>query len=219
MVELEKVVKHYGAGVEPIRALDGLSLSIASGAFAIVTGPSGSGKTTLLNIIAGLTRPDSGKVRVFGREVLSMPDAELSRFRAEEIGFVFQFQSMLPTLTALENVILPLRFVKGKDGGAERAMELLDKVGLAGRAGAYARELSEGQKRRVCIARALINQPSLLLCDEPTGDLDPETESSIMQIIAGVNNKGATVVMTTHNHELRSFASRALTLEFGHLKD
>ena len=218
MVRLEDVSKGYGSGANAIRALDQVSLGVGSGEFIVLTGPSGSGKTTLLNLIGGLTRPDHGQILVAGQDLLAMPDAELSHFRGRSIGFVFQFQSMLPTLTALDNVRLPRRFAGGPDD-EPGARELLAAVGLADRAGAYVHELSAGQQRRVGIARALVNKPALLLCDEPTGDLDPDTEAVIMAMIAKANREGATVLMTTHNQALSSYASRSLRLEDGRLLD
>jgi len=217
VIRLEKLCKHYGAGDAAIRAVDEVSLQVAANEFVVITGPSGAGKTTLLNLIAGLTRPDQGEVRVAGQDILSLSDAELSRFRARTIGFVFQFQSMMPTLDVLDNVLLPLRFVPGGGSGEVEALalSLLEDMGLGSRAHAFAHELSEGQKRRVCIARALINEPSLLICDEPTGDLDPETEAAIMEVISQARENGATVLMATHNLELREYATISLLIEEG----
>ncbi|MCP4605800.1 MAG: ABC transporter ATP-binding protein [Proteobacteria bacterium] len=197
-----------------MRAADNVTLKIDSGEFAIITGHSGSGKTTLLNLIGGMTLPSSGRISVAGQDILGMADAQLSRFRAEKVGFVFQFPTVFPTLNALDNISLPRRFAALSDDRA-RAGELLEQVGLGERAGAYHFELSEGQKRRVCIARALINEPAVLLCDEPTGDLDPETEEVIMNMISEANKQGATVAMTTHNPALRSRATRNLKIEGG----
>lgn len=235
MIRLEAVSKHYAAGEMTIRAVDEASLELGDHDFVIMTGPSGSGKTTLLNLIAGLTGPDRGTIEVAGQDILSMTDATLSMFRARTIGFVFQFQSMLPTIDALSNVLLPLRFasvgapfqarssgiagpsplLQTRDEGPGYALSLLEKVGLAERAHAYSHELSEGEKRRVCIARALINRPALLLCDEPTGDLDPETESIIMEVIADAHDKGATILMATHNRNLLSYATGTILIENG----
>ena len=217
MIKLEGVKKSYGTTNNIINAVDNVTIDITDSEFVMITGHSGSGKTTLLNIIGGMTRPDQGKVEVAGRDILTMPDSELSRFRANTIGFVFQFQSMLPTLNALDNVRLPLTFAgsKSDDGRAE---SLLEAVGLGDRMEAYARELSAGQQRRVGIARAMINQPSLLLCDEPTGDLDPDAEAVIMDMIAEAHKNGAAVLMTTHNHALRSYATRTLSIVSGEIK-
>lgn len=216
MVRLTQVRKHYGAGASVIRAVDDVSLEVSDGEFIVITGPSGSGKTTLLNLVGGMTRPDSGSIEVKGADMLAMPDAELSRFRARTIGFAFQFQSMIPTLNAIDNVRLPLMFAR-RDDGPDEAEKLLAGVELGDRSRAFAHELSAGQQRRVCIARALVNRPSLLLCDEPTGDLDPETERVIMVMIAAANREGTTVMMTTHNLSLERYASRTLRMRSGRI--
>lgn len=218
MVRLEKVSKCYGSGSNVIRAVCDVSLDVGNGELIIITGPSGSGKTTLLNLIGGMTRPDTGEIIVAGNKLLDMPDARLSGFRAHTIGFVFQFQSMLPSLDALDNVLLPTIFTRREyDKGT--AESLLESVGLGDRMHACAHELSTGQQRRVGIARALINNPALLLCDEPTGDLDRETEAIILDMIVGTNRKGATVIMATHNLQLCSYANRSFTMRSGRLKE
>jgi putative ABC transport system ATP-binding protein len=194
-----------------------VTLAITAGEFVVITGPSGSGKTTLLNLIGGMTRPDAGTVRVAGQDLGGLSDAALSRLRGRSIGFVFQFSSLLTTLTAIENTRLPLMLSGRDDEAAARA--LLARAGLAGRELAYAHELSAGQQRRVGLARALVTAPALLLCDEPTGDLDPETESAIMELLAAANQDGATVIITTHNQSLRSYAGRALNIEAGRVRE
>jgi len=216
IVRLEEVSKHYGKGDSLIRAVDQVSLHLQEGGFVILMGPSGSGKTTLLNLIGGMTRPDNGRIEVAGADMLSMPDRELSLLRARKMGFAFQFQGMLPTLTALENLMLPMHF-SGMGINPRRARRLLEEVGLGGRMGAYAQELSAGQQRRVCMARALVNEPALLLCDEPTGDLDPENEDVIMAMIKEANRGGASVIMTTHNSSLRSHAKRSMWIKDGRI--
>jgi len=213
MIGLDRVSKSYGPSGSIIHALRESSLQVSKGEFI----PSGSGKTTLLNLVGGMTRPDNGTIKVDGKDFGSMADADLARFRAGAIGFVFQFQSMLPTLSALDNVLLPLAFTDNQTDN--KADELLAEVGLAERAQAFAHELSRGQQRRVCVARALSNEPQLLLCDEPTGDLDPDTEIAIMGMIANAHKKDATILMTTHNHELRSYATRNLRIEGGVIKE
>ncbi len=216
MIQLSKVNKHYGSSQNRIRATDDISLKIAAKEFVVITGPSGSGKTTLLNLIGGMTQPTSGEILVSNRDILAMADAELCLFRAETIGFVFQFPTLFPTLNVIENVHLPRRFSK-KTVDEDYAMGLLQKIGLAERNEAYHFELSEGQKQRVCIARALVNKPSLLLCDEPTGDLDSDHEAVIMEMMAHANANGATVLMTTHNLALKSAASRTFHIENGRI--
>ena len=218
MIILDDVSKHYGSGPSLVSAIDHVSLSIEKGEFLILIGHSGSGKTTLLNLIAGMTHPDSGKIDVAGKNILTMKDADISRFRAETIGFIFQFQSMVTSLSAIENVMLPSLFSTRKNN-RDDALSMLEKVGLEGREKAYSHELSIGQQRRVAVARALIHKPELLLCDEPTGDLDPETEQTIMGLITQANKNGATVIMATHNHDLRPLANRVMNLNKGKLAD
>lgn len=217
MISIAEVSKCYGKGASEIQAVDGISLKVEKGEFLVLTGHSGSGKTTLLNLIAGMTRPDSGRIEIAGQDILGMSDAEMSHFRASVIGFVFQFQSMISTLNALDNVRLPALFSR-HSSEKDAATALLSQVGLAGREHAYSHELSLGQQRRVGIARALFCRPSLLLCDEPTGDLDPETEQAIMDMISQANIEGATILMATHNHDLCSHADRVLRMEHGRLK-
>jgi putative ABC transport system ATP-binding protein len=216
MISLTGVSKHYGAAANEIRAIDDISLQVPQGEFLILIGHSGSGKTTLLNLIAGMTRPDRGQIEITGQDILCLSDAQLAHFRAASIGFVFQFQSMISTLTALDNVRLPALFCRHRSERVD-AIAMLARVGLAGREHAYAHELSLGQQRRVGIARALFSRPSLLLCDEPTGDLDPETEQVIMELIGQANQDGATVVMATHNHDLCAYATRVLCMDHGRI--
>ncbi len=214
MIRLDNISKRYGAGDNIIRAAEDITLEIDEGELVVITGYSGSGKTTLLNLMGGMTRPLAGSIQVSGRDILSMSESEISRFRGEMIGFAFQFPTLFPTLNALDNVRLP-RLFSPRDDDEARAHELLERVGLGDRAGAFHFELSEGQKRRVCIARAFMNEPEILLCDEPTGDLDPDTEEVIMDIVSNAHAKGATVVMTTHNLKLKSRATRNLRIEAG----
>jgi len=211
MVRLECVSKHYGAGESRISAIDEVTLSVKKGEFVILIGHSGSGKTTLLNLTAGMTRPDTGKIEVAGKDILTMKDADISHLRAASIGFIFQFKSMISSLSALENLMLPSIFSRKKISH-ELAFSMLARVGLEGREKAYSCELSTGQQRRVAVARALIHKPKLLLCDEPTGDLDPETELTIMELIKQAGNEGATVIMATHNHDLCPYADRVIKL-------
>ncbi len=216
MIRLTNVNKHYRAGENTVRAADDISLQVAPQEFVVILGPSGSGKTTLLNLIGGMTQPKSGQIHVSNRDIIAMGDKERSRFRADTIGFVFQFPALLPTLNAIENVRLPGRFSK-RPLNQDDAEALLQKVGLGDRLDAYHFELSEGQKQRVCIARALVNKPKLLLCDEPTGDLDKETETIIMALVKKANRDGTTVLLTTHNLALQAAASRTLRIEDGRI--
>ena len=215
-VQLEDVSKVYRSGPSALRALDQVSLAVAAGEFVVITGRSGSGKTTLLNLIGGMTRPSAGRIELGGRDLAAMTDSALSRLRGESIGMVFQFAGLLPTLTALENVLLPSLFLRPAE--PSRAQDLLAAVGLADRSRAYPRELSAGQQRRLGVARALLNRPQLLLCDEPTSDLDLETEKAIMVLIQQAHQAGAAVILTTHNPDLAAYATRTLGLRAGRIE-
>ncbi len=216
MVKLENVVKLYGTEKHPIPAVDNVSLLVEPGEFLIVTGPSGSGKTTLLNLIGGMTHPDQGTVLINGKDIFQMKDAELSDFRASKIGFVFQFQSMITTLNVIDNILLPSVF-SGQNVDVRKVKSCLERVGLENRWHAFSHELSLGQQRRVGIVRSIIYEPRLLLCDEPTGDLDPETEMVIMEMLQEANQSGTTVIMTTHNHYLKSYATKLFSVNNGNL--
>lgn len=216
MVRLEHVSKQYGRGQSIIKALDDITLSIAPGEFVVCLGHSGCGKTTLLNLIAGMTKPDRGDIILGGRNLRDLRDAEISGLRARTIGFMFQFQSMLATLSALDNVLLPVLFAHQTRDKAQAAM-MLERVGLGDRVYAYAHELSLGQQRRVSVARALIHNPPLLLCDEPTGDLDSTTARTIIELISEAHRRGATVIMATHNQDHCHHATRIVRMEKGQI--
>jgi putative ABC transport system ATP-binding protein/lipoprotein-releasing system ATP-binding protein len=223
MIALKEVTKTYPiAKTAPVQAVRGVSLQIERGEFVIITGRSGSGKTTLLNLAAGLTRPSSGSVFFEGADLHSLTEKERARLRSQKVGFVFQFPSLLPSLTVLENVQMPAIFANGHapNGSGARAVELLKAVGLADKLGAYPRQLSAGQQQRVVIARALINQPDLLVADEPTSDLDEQTEQEIMQLFKRffIEN-GLTILMVTHTSELLPFGTRALEMAGGVFKN
>lgn len=220
-LSLRQVTKEYTENDgTTITAVRGADLELASGEFAIVIGRSGSGKTTLLNLIAGLARPTSGKVFAEGVDVGRLGDGELSALRNHVFGFVFQFPSLLPSLNALENVALPAHLSHGDGGKARsRAAELLAQVGLSGRLGSHPRQLSAGEQRRVVIARALMNQPEILLADEPTSDLDERTESEVLAVFKEVHRSGVTVVMVTHALDLVSYGSRTFRMEGGVLSE
>jgi ABC-type lipoprotein export system ATPase subunit len=217
MIELKSLSKHYRlSGDVLVRAVDNLSLTIGDGEFAMIVGRSGSGKTTLLSLIGGLTKPTQGSVRVDGVDLWSLNDANQSRFRAEKIGFVFQIPSLLPTLNVLDNVKLPTMFSREHDKIGERALALLETVGLSEKAHAYPSQLSVGQQKRVALARALMNGPKIVLADEPTSDLDKATELEIMKLIKRVHEEGRrTLVMVTHNLDLVSYATRVHTMANG----
>jgi len=218
MISLNNVVKTYSLGKESaVRAVDGVSLEVAEGEFVVITGRSGSGKTTLLNLAAGLTTPDSGGITVDGVDLWGLSDGDRSELRSEKIGFVFQFPSLLPSLTSLENVMLPTMF--GGDHGdtaAERAAELLGLVGLTDKLKAYPRQLSAGQQQRVVLARSLINRPRMLLADEPSSNLDEHTEEEIMELFREVHATTAvTIMMVTHTSQLVRYGTRAIEMAGG----
>jgi len=221
MISIQNLNKTYTVSKElVVPAVRDVSMEVEKGEFVIITGRSGSGKTTLLNLVAGLTRPTSGKVLLDGTEVWSLPDKEQSLLRNEQIGFVFQFASLLPTLTSIENVMLPAMFGKKQDEkySKERAAFLLDQVDLSDKLQAFPRQLSGGQQQRVVIARALMNQPQLLLADEPTSDLDEMTEHEIMDQFRGIHQEtGVTVLLVTHSAELGSYGTRSIQMANGEI--
>lgn len=216
MVRLEHVSKYYGKGQGIIKAVDDITLSVEAGEFVMCLGHSGCGKTTLLNLVAGMTEPDQGAVMLDGINLSELRDKDLSNLRAKTLGFIFQFKSMLATLNALDNVQLPFLFAH-QDSPRGRALMMLEEVGLGERASAYAHELSSGQQRRVGVARALIMNPPLLICDEPTGDLDSDSEETIMELIAHAHSRGAAVIMATHNQELCHYATRVIRIDKGRI--
>jgi ABC-type lipoprotein export system ATPase subunit len=214
-VSLRGVGKSYGEK-GTFAALRDVDLDIQTGEFLVITGRSGCGKTTLLNLASGLATPTSGRVTVDGVDLWSVSDAERSNLRNRTMGFVFQFPSLLPGLTLEQNIMLPLEFSQEEHPDAgERARELLEMVGLGHRAEALPRELSAGQQQRVVIARALVNRPTLLLADEPSSDLDEETEGEIMEIFARVHEQGLTIMMVTHARNLISYGTRHLEMADG----
>ncbi|TKB47317.1 ABC transporter ATP-binding protein [Ferrimonas sediminicola] len=218
MITIENLSKHYQMGESQVAALKGVSLGIEPGEFVAIMGPSGSGKSTLMNLIGCLDRPSGGSYCLDGQSVASLDDDTLSRVRNERIGFVFQSFHLLPRLSALENVLLPLRYRRGEAGSVhdhERAQQLLERVGLGGRMGHRPNQLSGGQRQRVAIARALINTPAILLADEPTGALDSTTSVEIMGLFRELNAQGQTIVLVTHEEEVARNARRILWMRDG----
>ena len=217
MIRCIDVRKVYRQGNNEIIALDGVSLDIARGEFAVIMGPSGSGKSTLLHLIGGLDRPTSGELLVDQRLVGQMADDQVTLFRRTRIGFVFQFFNLLPTLTALENVALP--FVldgRSKEEAEERAKMLLDKVGLQNRQDHLPEEMSGGEIQRIAVARALAFDPPILLADEPTGNLDSKTGESILSLLRQINrDAGCTIVMVTHSQEAAGYGDRTIFFRDG----
>ncbi|HDN78882.1 MAG TPA: ABC transporter ATP-binding protein [Chloroflexi bacterium] len=220
MIELEGVKKSYQQGSRKVEVLKGVDLFVGEGEFVAVVGPSGSGKSTLLNIIGGLDRPTQGRVMVAGEEISRMDEEALARWRGRNIGFVFQFFQLLPTLTALENVMLPMELMGTFKGRRkERAMELLEMVGLADRAHHLPGELSGGEQQRVALARALVNDPPIILADEPTGNLDSVSGARVMRALSQFHRQGKTIVLVTHQMKLAQEADRVLQLQDGVLNE
>ncbi len=218
MIKLEQVSKVYALGNNTIQALKSVSLDVHSGEFLAVMGPSGSGKSTLLHILGGLDWPSSGRVLWHERDLTTLSGPELAHWRGEHVGFVFQSFSLIPTLTALENVELPL-LLKGISliERRERARKRLEQVGLAKRASHKPMELSGGEQQRVALARALVSDPLMILADEPTGNLDSETGKTLLQLLRGLNEQGTTIVLATHDPEAAPFAQRIVRLKDGTL--
>ena len=219
IIDLSNVTKTYVRGKEPLTVLDDLSIAIKEGAFEALMGPSGSGKSTLLNLIAGLDRPTSGKAMVAGNDLGSMSDGELAKFRARHIGFIFQSYNLLPVLTALENVELPLLLTSVPSSERKtRAQTALRVVGLDDRSGHYPRQLSGGQEQRVAIARAIVHDPTILVCDEPTGDLDRKSADDILALLSKLNTEfGKTILMVTHDPAAAERATATRHLDKGRL--
>ena len=221
MISITDVSKTYtiGKGNE-VQAVRGVSMEINPGDFTIIIGRSGSGKTTLLNLAAGLTRPTSGRVMLDGIDIWNLSDSKQSLLRSQKLGFVFQFPSLLPALTIYDNVLLPALFLPTGSSlnKGQRAVDLLNQVGLGDKLAVFPRQLSAGQQQRVVIARALMNQPEILLADEPTSNLDEQTEMEIMALFGDLHaNLGITIMMVTHTHQLLSFGTRAIEMANGQI--
>ena len=214
---LRDVTRAFPVGATTCTALDRLSLLFGAGEFTVVMGASGSGKSTLLSLLAGIDRPTSGSVRVGDAQLDAMSERALSRWRGTSLGLVFQFFQLLPTLTALENVLLPMDFchVGAPSERRVRALALLEQLGVADQAHKLPSRLSGGQQQRVAVARALANDPPLLLADEPTGNLDSRTAASLLDLLAGLTASGRSVVMVTHDPSARRVAHRTVTLADG----
>jgi putative ABC transport system ATP-binding protein len=220
MIELHNVSRTYDLGGEKIHALDKVTLTVKEQEFVAIMGPSGSGKSTFLNLIGGLDHPDTGQVVVQGINLAQMKDKQVSRFRNKEIGFVFQSFHLQPMFSAEENVMLPLLFDKIKPSERKkRARKILETVGLGNRIKHRPSELSAGQRQRVSIARAIINQPTILLADEPTGNLDSKNGKLIMDLLHGlVKRQKMTIVMVTHDSDMAKMADKVITIRDGRVK-
>jgi putative ABC transport system ATP-binding protein len=216
MIRLDNVTKIYNSGEIKVAALKSVSLEIKKGEFVAIVGPSGSGKTTLLDILGCLSKPTSGHYYLDGTEVTQLTDSDLARFRNQKIGFVFQTFHLLPRSTALENVELPLFYAGlGREERQNRSLEALAAVGLSDRVQHCPPQLSGGQQQRVAIARALVNRPSIILADEPTGNLDTSSGQEIMGIIKELHQKGSTIILVTHDRELASQTQRTIRIRDG----
>jgi len=216
IIHLESICKSYFMGKQELQVLKGISLDIQKNEYVALMGPSGSGKSTLMNILGCLDSPTSGQYILNGQDVSTMPDDDLAEVRNKEIGFVFQQFNLLPRLTAAENVALPLVYAGlTRKTRVEMAMTVLEKVGLTDRSHHKPNELSGGQCQRVAIARALVNNPSLILADEPTGNLDTKTSIEIMEIFSAIQSSGNTVVLVTHEEDIAKYAHRVVRLRDG----
>ncbi|HAJ70044.1 MAG: ABC transporter ATP-binding protein [Alkalibacterium sp.] len=220
MIEITDIEKIYRLGGETIKALDKVTLSIKEGEFTSIMGPSGSGKSTLMNILGLLDRFDNGKYMLNGTDVTELSDDQLAGVRNKEIGFVFQSFNLMARMNVLENVMLPLVYAKvPADERKKRATEALEKVGLGDRLYHLTNEISGGQKQRVAIARSIVNRPSVLMADEPTGNLDSKTTEDIMRIFQDLNDEGTTIVMVTHEPEMAAYTKRIVHFRDGQITE
>ncbi len=220
LIEMEKISKYYESEGEKVTALKGVDLTIGAGEFIAVMGPSGSGKSTLLNILGGLSHPSEGELRVDGINIYGLKSEKLADYRSEYIGFVFQSFQLIPYLTILENVMLPLAIIPSRNGNQrEMATRVLEKVGMAEKRSRLPNQLSGGEQERAAIARALVNSPPIILADEPTGNLDSKTGKEIMEVVKRLNSEGQTIIMVTHNPENARFAHRVIHLKDGQLQN
>lgn len=219
ILEARGITKTYSNGVKALVVFKGLDLLVAAGDLITIMGPSGAGKSTLLNVLGTLDRPDEGEILLNGRPVGVIPEPQLAQLRNRFLGFVFQFHHLLPEFTALENILIPTLIGGGDDSSEKRARELLDYVGLSDRRDHYPAQLSGGERSRVAVLRALINQPALVLADEPTGNLDIQNAAKLLDLLVSINRDfKQAIVLTTHNPEVARVGTRRLNLSNGTLE-
>jgi putative ABC transport system ATP-binding protein len=210
---VRNIKRHFLLGDTIVRALDGVDLSVEQGEFLCLMGPSGSGKSTLLNLLGGLDTPDEGTIIVAGRDISTLDENELADYRQRSVGFVFQSFNLIPSMTALENVEFPMIFASiSAAERRQRALEALNSVGLGDRIDHKPTELSGGQQQRVALARSLVNHPKILLCDEPTGNLDTKTGEEILEMLTALYKNGQTIIVVTHDPRLNAYATRSIHL-------
>jgi putative ABC transport system ATP-binding protein len=219
IIQIKEIVKNYFVGTQIVRALRSIDININKNEYVAIMGPSGSGKSTLMNIIGCLDTPTSGKYILNDRDVSKLQDNQLAEIRNNEIGFIFQTFNLLPRYTTLENVMLPLIYAGlSKHERKKRAIEVLDSVGLGDRITHRPNELSGGQKQRVAAARALVNHPSIILADEPTGNLDSKTSIDMMELFNEIHERGNTIIIVTHEHDIAKYAERIIRLMDGQIE-
>jgi putative ABC transport system ATP-binding protein len=221
VIEIQHLIKEYATGAGAVTVLRDVSLKVQAGEFVAVVGPSGSGKSTLINMLTGIDRPTRGDVIVAGTRLNALNENQMARWRGRNVGVIFQFFQLLPTLTLLENVMLPMDFCRTYPVGARqtRALELLDQVGLADQAHKLPSAVSGGQQQRAAIARALANDPPLLVGDEPTGNLDSKTADQVFALFSDLSRRGKTLVMVTHDRELATRIPRVVRVQDGMIRD
>lgn len=217
IIKLSDISKVYTTKTIETQAIEGINLEVGKGEFLSIMGPSGCGKSTLLNIIGLLDRPSGGEIKLFGKQLAGLRDKEMARFRNENLGFVFQSFHLIPTLNVIDNVMVPLTYRKGAGDRRKLAREALEKVGLSHRTTHFPAQLSGGQAQRVAIARAIVGNPSIILADEPTGNLDSKMSQEIMQLLHGLNSEGKTIIMVTHNESQARDTDRVIHLFDGHM--
>ncbi len=220
IIELDNVKKHYIMGNSIVRALDGVNVKINQGDFVVIIGPSGSGKSTMMNMVGALDLPTEGEIYLEDEDIAHLEESDLAQIRGKKIGFVFQTFNLIPTLTTLENISLPMMFQKiDKEERLERAEKILESVKLTPRRKHLPNELSGGERQRVAIGRSLANDPDVILADEPTGNLDTKTGIEIMNLFVNLNKKGKTIILVTHNLALTKYANKILKIQDGKIVD